>query len=87
MTCVVDKRTDVQSVNDVFKLHSEKNLKNILQYIDEPIVSRDVIGNNHSCVFDSQLTSVLGNMIKIVSWYDNENGYSNRLIDVILKWF
>ena len=87
LTCVVGKKTDVQSVNNVFKFHSKKNLKKILQYIDEPIVSRDVIGNNHSCVFDSQLTSVLGNMIKIVSWYDNENGYSNRLIDVISKWF
>tara|TARA_Y100000739_G_scaffold228240_1_gene239538 strand:+ start:2330 stop:3319 length:990 start_codon:yes stop_codon:yes gene_type:complete len=87
LTCVVGKKTDVQSVNNVFKFHSKKNLKKILQYIDEPIVSRDVIGNNHSCVFDSQLTSVLGSMIKIVSWYDNENGYSNRLIDVISKWF
>ncbi len=87
LTCVVDKNTTAQNVNDIFRLSAEKKYNGIIQYTDEPIVSRDIIGNPSSCVFDSQLTSVLGNMIKAVSWYDNEHGYCNRLIDVILKWF
>jgi glyceraldehyde 3-phosphate dehydrogenase len=54
-----------------------------LQYTSDPIVSVDVIGNTHSCVFDSQMTSVIGDMVKIVGWYDNETGYSSRIIDLI----
>jgi len=56
-----------------------------LEYTDEPIVSRDIIGNPHSSVFDAQLTSALGKMVKVVGWYDNEWGYTNRLVDLILK--
>ena len=58
---------------------------NILSYIEDPIVSVDIIGNKNSCVFDSKLTSVIGKMVKVVGWYDNEVGYSNRLIDLIEK--
>jgi len=70
----------IEQINEAFKKASENELKGILQYIDDPIVSSDVIGNSFSCVFDSKLTSIVGNMIKLVGWYDNEAGYSNRLI-------
>ena len=83
ITCVVKKPATVEAINDIFKSASENELKGILEYTDEPIVSVDIIGNNHSCIFDSQLTSVLGRMVKVVGWYDNESGYSTRLVDLI----
>lgn len=83
ITCVVKKPATVEAINTIFKSASENELKGILEYTDEPIVSVDVIGNNHSCIFDSQLTSVLGRMVKVVGWYDNESGYSTRLVDLI----
>lgn len=76
----------VEEINEAFKKASQNELKGILQYIDDPIVSSDVIGNSYSCIFDSQLTSIVGNMIKLVGWYDNEAGYSNRLI-ALSKFF
>jgi glyceraldehyde 3-phosphate dehydrogenase len=75
----------VDKINVHFKAASENELKGILSYIDEPIVSADIIGNPFSCTFDSLLTSTVGNMIKLVGWYDNEAGYSNRLIDLVKK--
>lgn len=83
ITCVVKKSATVEEINAIFKAASENELKGILEYTDEPLVSVDIIGNNHSCVFDSQLTSVLGRMVKVVGWYDNESGYSTRLVDLI----
>lgn len=83
ITCVVKKPATVDAINAIFKSASENELKGILEYTDEPIVSVDIIGNNHSCIFDSQLTSVLGRMVKVVGWYDNESGYSTRLVDLI----
>jgi glyceraldehyde 3-phosphate dehydrogenase len=83
ITCVVKKEATVAEINSIFKSASENELKGILEYTDEPIVSVDIIGNNHSCIFDSQLTSVLGRMVKVVGWYDNESGYSSRLVDLI----
>ncbi len=64
---------------------SQNEFKGIMAYCDEPIVSVDIIGNPHSCIFDAELTSVIGNMVKVMGWYDNEAGYSNRLIDLIVK--
>lgn len=75
----------VEQINARFKEASQQELKGILSYTDEPLVSSDIIGNPHSCIFDSQLTSVVGNLVKLVGWYDNEAGYSNRLIDLISK--
>lgn len=75
----------VDKINAHFKAASENELNGILSYIDEPIVSADIIGNPFSCTFDSLLTSTVGNMIKLVGWYDNEAGYSNRLIDLVKK--
>lgn len=73
----------VEDINRAFKQAAENELKGILCYLEDPIVSSDVIGNSHSCVFDSQLTSIVGDMIKLVGWYDNEAGYSNRLVDLV----
>jgi len=73
----------IDQINRAFLKASQTNLKGILQYTSDPIVSVDVIGNTHSCVFDSQMTSVIGDMVKIVGWYDNETGYSSRIIDLI----
>lgn len=75
----------VEKINETFKDAADNKLKNILQYIEDPIVSSDIISNPHSCIFDSLLTSTVGNMIKLVGWYDNEAGYSNRLIDLVQK--
>ena len=83
ITCVLTKTPTVKEINDAFKLAAQTHLKGILEYTNDPIVSVDVIGNTSSCIFDSQLTSVLGNMVKIVGWYDNEMGYSSRLVDLI----
>lgn len=83
ITCILKKNATVEMINQVFKTAAVGELKSILEYTSDPIVSRDVVGNTHSCIFDSQLTSVLGNMVKVVGWYDNEMGYSARLADLI----
>lgn len=85
ITCYVNRDISVEEINLAFKRASNNELKNILEYTEDPIVSVDVQGNKHSCVFDAQLTSVLDRMVKIVGWYDNEIGYSSRIIDLILK--
>ncbi|MCF4102425.1 type I glyceraldehyde-3-phosphate dehydrogenase [Gillisia sp. M10.2A] len=84
MTLNVLKETSIEEVNAVFKEASETYLKNYLSYTDEPIVSIDINGDTHSCIYDSKMTSVIGgNLIKLIGWYDNEIGYSSRLIDLI----
>ena len=85
ITCIIKKNTSVAEINELFKKASSGPLNGILSYIEEPIVSVDVLGNKHSCVFDSKLTSVIGKMVKVVGWYDNEVGYSNRLVDLVAK--
>lgn len=86
ITCVIHKHTTMEEINSVFKKASETYLKGILQYTEDPIVSIDIVGNPYSCIFDAQLTSIIGNMVKVVGWYDNEMGYSARLADIIEKW-
>ena len=83
ITFNVKKETSVEAINKAFKKAAETNFKGIVEYTDDPIVSIDVIGNSHSCVFDAKMTSVLGKMVKIIGWYDNETGYSSRIIDLI----
>lgn len=85
ITCVLTQYPSVEQINSAFKLASETHLKNIMEYTVDPLVSVDVIGNPHSVVFDSEFTSVVGNLVKIIGWYDNEYGYSNRLVDLALK--
>ncbi|RLJ61983.1 glyceraldehyde 3-phosphate dehydrogenase [Lacinutrix venerupis] len=83
ITFNVKNTASIEAINNAFKKASEKKYKNILEYTEDPIVSIDIVGNSHSCIFDSQMTSVIGNMVKIIGWYDNETGYSNRIIDLI----
>lgn len=84
ITFNVKKAVTIEQINNAFNLASQTNLKGILEYTEDPIVSVDVIGNRNSCIFDSQLTSVIDKMVKVVGWYDNEIGYSSRIIDLIL---
>jgi glyceraldehyde 3-phosphate dehydrogenase len=82
VTLVVKKAPSVEEINKAMKSASSTYLKGILEYTEDPIVSVDVIGMSASCLFDAQLTSVVNNMVKVVGWYDNEAGYSNRLIEL-----
>lgn len=84
-TCILKVIPSVQEINLAFQKASEGFLKNILEYTSDPIVSVDILDNPHSCIFDSELTSVVGNLVKVVGWYDNESGYSNRLADLVAK--
>jgi glyceraldehyde 3-phosphate dehydrogenase len=87
LTFMVRKLTTAQEVNNLFENWSNTN-QSILEVSHEPLVSKDIVGNKHSCILDAELTSVIGYMIKIVGWYDNEMGYSNRLLDaaeIIMK--
>jgi glyceraldehyde 3-phosphate dehydrogenase len=82
-TAEVKKDTTLEEVLTAFKKAAEGPLKGILEYTDEPIVSSDIIGNPHSCIFDSEITKVDGKMVKVVGWYDNEAGYSARTAHMI----
>ena len=84
-TCVVKNPKSIEEVNATFRKVAGSELKGIVEYTEDPIVSIDIVGNTHSCIFDAKLTSVIGNMVKVVGWYDNEIGYSNRLADLIEK--
>ncbi|MFQ5686420.1 MAG: type I glyceraldehyde-3-phosphate dehydrogenase [Candidatus Scalindua sp.] len=80
----VKKNVSIEEINNVIKATSENELKGILEYCEDPIVSSDIIDNAHSCIFDSLSTYVIGNnLIKVIGWYDNEWGYSNRMVDLI----
>ena len=83
ITFNVKRDTSIEAINNALKEASQTHLKGVLEYTDLPLVSVDIIGNTHSCVFDSQMTSVIGKMVKIIGWYDNEIGYSSRIIDLI----
>ncbi|MCK4860089.1 MAG: aldehyde dehydrogenase, partial [Candidatus Omnitrophica bacterium] len=80
---VLKKEATVEEINKLFKSVAENELKGILEYTEEPIVSIDVVGNPHSAIFDSQLTKSYGNLVKVIAWYDNEWGYSCRMIEFI----
>ncbi|MNP94745.1 Glyceraldehyde-3-phosphate dehydrogenase [compost metagenome] len=84
ITFNVKRVVSIDEINEAFKFASQTNLKGILDYTEDPIVSVDIIGNKKSCIFDAQLTSVIDKMVKVVGWYDNEIGYSSRIIDLIL---
>jgi len=84
-TCSLKKAATVTGINAAFKLAADGEMKHILEYTEDPIVSTDILGNTHSCIFDAQLTSVVGGLVKVVGWYDNEMGYSSRLADLVEK--
>ncbi|GAA4112021.1 type I glyceraldehyde-3-phosphate dehydrogenase [Aquimarina addita] len=83
ITFNVQRETSITEINNAFKQASASYLKGILSYTEDPIVSVDIIGNPHSCIFDSLMTSVIGKMVKIIGWYDNEAAYSTRIIDLM----
>ena len=84
-TVMLDKDATVDTINAAFKeAASDKSYKGVVEYSDEPLVSEDIVGNPHSCIFDSKLTLTLGNrFVKVVGWYDNEWGYSNRCVELM----
>lgn len=83
ITFNVKREVTIAEINAAFRAAAETYLKGIIDYTEDPIVSVDIIGNRNSCLFDAQLTSVMGKMVKVVGWYDNEIGYSSRIIDLI----
>jgi glyceraldehyde 3-phosphate dehydrogenase len=83
ISLVLKEDADVASINKAFKTAAENELKGILEYTEDPIVSIDIVGNPHSCIFDADLTSITGHMAKVMGWYDNEMGYSNRLAELV----
>ena len=85
ITFVVKEPKSIEQINELFKRAAQNELKGIMEFTDDPIVSIDIINNPHSCIFDSLLTSVIGKMVKVVGWYDNESGYANRLVDLVRK--
>ncbi|WP_017730837.1 type I glyceraldehyde-3-phosphate dehydrogenase [Nafulsella turpanensis] len=84
-TVVLKKEVTADQVNAAVKKAAEGPMKGILKFTEDPIVSSDIVGDPHSCIFDAQLTAATGNLVKVVGWYDNEAGYSNRTADLIQK--
>jgi glyceraldehyde-3-phosphate dehydrogenase/erythrose-4-phosphate dehydrogenase len=86
LTAEVSRKVTVEEINEAFKKAAAGKLKGILDYSEEPIVSTDIIGTSVSCTVDGELTMVLdGNLVKVIGWYDNEWGYSHRVVDLIRK--
>ncbi|MBL7929077.1 MAG: type I glyceraldehyde-3-phosphate dehydrogenase [Bacteroidia bacterium] len=85
ITCILKKETTVEQINETFRQAAKGKFKSILEYTEDPIVSVDIISNPHSCIFDAKLTSVLGRMVKVVGWYDNEMGYSHRISELAVR--
>ena len=84
LAAILDKKTTTEEVNAAFKAAASGPMKNLLQYTEEPLVSIDFRGNSHSSILDSQYTSVMdGDFVKVLAWYDNEWGYSNRCVDLL----
>src|SRR5438309_4101895 len=82
---ILDREVEVEEVNAAFReAASSGPLANVVEYSEDPIVSSDIVGSSASCVFDSPLTMAMGNLVKVLGWYDNEWGYSNRLVDLAL---
>ena len=84
-TVILDRETTAEEVNQAMYDQSVGKMEGVLEYVTDPIVSADIVGNSHSCIFDSQLTSVNGNLVKLVGWYDNEAGYAARVVDLVEK--
>ncbi|MFL6081408.1 MAG: type I glyceraldehyde-3-phosphate dehydrogenase, partial [Ornithinibacter sp.] len=78
------RETSVEEVNAIVKAAADGPLKGFLKYTEDPIVSADIVTDPSSCIFDAPLTKATGNLVKVVGWYDNEWGYSNRLIDLVV---
>ncbi|MTI21673.1 type I glyceraldehyde-3-phosphate dehydrogenase [Fulvivirga sp. RKSG066] len=85
LVCTLSKEVTAEEINAAMKAAAEGPMKGILKYTEDPIVSSDIVGDSHSSIFDAGMTSANGNLVKVVSWYDNEAGYSNRVADLIAK--
>ncbi len=85
LSAVLSKKVTKEEINAAIKEAAEGEFKGIIEYTEEPVVSSDIIGNRHSSIFDASLTDVHDNLVKVVAWYDNEFGYSNRIVDLVLK--
>jgi len=85
LTAVLSRKVTVEEVNEAFRTAAEGPLSGILQFSEEPLVSSDIVGNPHSCIFDAKSTMVVDRLVKVLGWYDNEWGYSNRCVDLVLK--
>lgn len=85
LTAVLSREVTVEEINAAMKAAADGPLKGILEYTDEPIVSIDIVGNTHSCIFDSALTSANGKLVKVLGWYDNEAGYAARVADLVAR--
>ena len=83
LTVTLSRETSVEEVNAAMRAAAEGPLRGILSYTEDPIVSSDIVTDPASCIFDSGLTKVIGDQVKVVGWYDNEWGYSNRLVDLV----
>lgn len=83
LTALVKKKTTAEEVKAIFKKAAQTSMKGILQYSDEPLVSSDIIGNSYSCIFDSEFTKVNGRLVQVLGWYDNEWGYSCRMVEMV----
>jgi glyceraldehyde 3-phosphate dehydrogenase len=85
LVAVLKREVTKEEVNAAIKSASENEMKGIIEYCTDPIVSIDIVGNKHSCIFDADLTSVNGNLVKVMGWYDNEAGYSERVVELVSK--
>jgi glyceraldehyde 3-phosphate dehydrogenase len=85
LTVKVKREVTVAEINEAFRKAADNELKGILEYTTDPLVSADIVGNPHSCILDSDLTMVMGTTVKVIGWYDNEAGYSNRVADLTVK--
>lgn len=85
LTAILKREVTVEEIKAAVKKAADTTMKGILQYTEDPIVSIDIVGNPHSCIFDADLTAVNGTLVKVVGWYDNEWGYSNRTADLIAQ--
>jgi glyceraldehyde 3-phosphate dehydrogenase len=84
LVCVLSREATVEEINEAFHKASEQgSLAGKLAYTEDPIVSSDIVGSAYSCTFDALSTMVIGNLVKVIGWYDNEWGYSNRLVDLV----
>jgi glyceraldehyde 3-phosphate dehydrogenase len=82
LVALLDRDVTVEEINEAYRTAAEGRLDGILRYTEDPLVSSDIVGDPHSCVFDAPSTMAIGNMVKVIGWYDNEWGYSNRLVDL-----
>jgi glyceraldehyde 3-phosphate dehydrogenase len=86
LVCVLDRAATVEEVNDAFRAAAESaRWQGVLKYTEDPIVSSDIVGDPHSCILDGLSTMARGNLVKVIGWYDNEWGYSCRLVDLAGK--